>query len=216
MGNTIPLTVDGLRGTDQYPGRALPRFIWPINYSRSLIQKGITHVLRDLDYSSLSDLVGRQVIGLVFDDKAASSFEGRITLELSINLLSRLYPRIRLMPKGSTADSFGADLVSIAKSINPAIEIDDAALPTAMLVVGEHASENNSPAIYVGSDRWIARTSMSEPLSSATSEIPFGAATAACLGNANLFRVVFQNYLGEATTDRYAALPLSIVKRILI
>ena len=168
----------------------------------------ITHVLRDLDYSSLSDLIGRQVIGLVFDDKAASSFEGRITLELSTNLLSRLYPRIRLMPKGSTADSFGPVVVSIAKSINPVIEIDDAALPTAALVVGEHACENVSPAIYLGSDRWIARTSMSEPLSSATSEIPFGAATAACLGNANLFRVVFQNYLSEATTDRFAALSL--------
>jgi len=164
-------------------------------------------VLQGVKPDSLGSILERYVVGLGFDS-SGRTLEGRIILDLSINLLVRLYPRIRLMPQNVGGDSIANELASLARRINPNVELLDREPPTAVLTVGGKQVESSVPTIFMGSDRWVARMSTSERLTTGDSGIPFGAAAAACLGNANLFRLLFRDYLTHATPDNFVCLSL--------
>ena len=168
-----------------------------------------SQVLSGVNHASFAAALGAQNIGLAFDDAAADSPEGRRTLELSINLLSRLYPRVSIIPEGSRAEAAVEGLVAAANAINPEIEIGaDAASVTLFLAAGASEIRSTAPVIYVGSDGWVARVSTRGPVGSGSTGNPFGACAAACLGAANVFRVAFGAHLPAGRPDEDLTLSL--------
>lgn len=165
-------------------------------------------VLQGVDHSSLIALLEHYAVGLAFDDAASSSPEGKCTLELAINLLSRFYPRLVLQPNGEASRAFTEELIKTAKSINPQIEISQQAATTdneiilsATLAVGDSKIETDSPVIYVGSNGWLVRVSSTEPVGIGNTSNPLGAGAAACFGAANIFRLLYKDYLTEGEFD---------------
>lgn len=168
-----------------------------------------SQALSGIDHSSFATEIGAQNIGLAFDDSATESQEGRYALELSINLLARLYPRISIIPKGHRAEAAVEGLVAAAKAINPEIEIDaDDASVTLFLALGVSVITSALPVIYVGSDGWVARVSTKGPVGSGGTDNPFGACAAACFGTANIFRTAFRTYLPAGVPDENISLSL--------
>jgi hypothetical protein len=168
-----------------------------------------SQVLSGIDHSSFATALGSQNIGLAFDDSAAGTQEGRYTLELSVNLLARLYPRISIVPEGPRAEAAVEGLITAAKAINPEIEIGvDAADVTLFLALGVSMITSASPVIYVGSDGWVARVSTKGPVGSGGTDNPFGACAAACFGAANIFRAAFGAYLPAGVPDEDLTLSL--------
>ncbi len=121
---------------------------------------------------------------------------------MTINLLSRLYPRLAILPDGAAAERMVQDLASLARAINPNIEVrldwEDA---TVCLAVGDPQVSGAGPTIYLGSDGWLARVSNKGPVSSGATDNPLGAAAAACFGAANAFRAVFSSQLQNGDLD---------------
>lgn len=168
-----------------------------------------SQVLQGVDHSSLAALLEARPVALSFDHAAITSAEGVRTLELAVNLLARLYPRIAFLPHGSSAEGFTASLEAVARAINPAIEIVTAQVENAaVLAVGQTVLPTSMPVIYAGSDGWVARISSKGPVASGDSQIPFGAGAAACFAAANVFRLIFGPYLPAAATDTAFSLSL--------
>jgi hypothetical protein len=155
-----------------------------------------SQVLSEYDRTAFKDVLNSSAVGISFDDGAAGSFEGRTTLELTVNLLARLYPRLAIVPDGSAAEKLAQGLVSLAQSINPKIDLETGLEKVAVcLAVGETTVASPSQVVYLGSDGWVARVSTKGPAGSGATENPFGAAAAACFGAANAFRAVFSSQL---------------------
>lgn len=76
-------------------------------------------LLNGLDSNLLHATLDKEVIGIAFDAKAVSAFEGVAGLKLTVQLLSRLYPTIALIALDDTARQYRAQLRALAKSINP-------------------------------------------------------------------------------------------------
>jgi Prokaryotic E2 family C/ThiF family len=163
-------------------------------------------LLQGMDRGKLEDILCAQRISLFFDQNAAGTTEGRATLDLSVRLLARLYPNLRI---ASTHDSpLTEQLTQLAMAINPAIESFPGQSPTAVLVVGKTAYEEHIPAYYIGSNQWLTQFSMHHALGSSDSANPMGAGAAACFGAANLFRQVFREQLPFGGPDEDFTLSL--------
>lgn len=188
-------------------------------------------VLHGFEREHFAATLERQRIGLAFDTAAAESFEGRTTLLLWVNLTARLYPKLALLATGTAATIYRDVLESAARDVNPNIEFvgeiatesattastaaamsadhsgaEVCGLEPVVLVVGDteaaaFAVEPGTTVLYVGSDGWEARLSTSQPVGSGATMLPFGAAAAACLGAANVFRHVFRAQLADAALD---------------
>lgn len=178
-------------------------------------------VLQGFDRAQFAAHLERHEVGLAFDTTAVARAEGRTTLTLLANLLARLYPTVALVPLGTEAAAFAPDLDAVLHAVNPLIDVHTAPAPVTgtravpdagpgfgpavVLVVGDTAAAafNLAPAlaIYVGSAAWEARVSTDGPVGVGTSALPFGAAAAACLGAANVFRHVFAAQLPGAALD---------------
>ena len=166
-------------------------------------------LLRGFDRDAFAAALNAQLIEIAFDDCAVSSAEGRVALDLATNLLSRLYPRIRFAAQG-TAARILPELIALAKAINPYLEFDDAEVPTVRMALGASIfGSDASPTVYVGSDGWIALVSTGGPVNVGQTANPFGAAAAACIGAANVFRIVFASQLTDPRPDQ--ALRLSLL-----
>ena len=161
-----------------------------------------SHLLRDFEFDAFSRLLLAQTVRVAFDAEALRSREGLITLELTVNLLARLYPRLALTPIDSVESEELNRLMSLARSINPNIEFaKENYSATACIVVGSTPLTGKAPTIYVGSNNWITAFSHSSPVGSGDSDNPFGAAAAACFGVANVFRSTFADQLAGATSE---------------
>ncbi|MDQ5827163.1 MAG: E2 ligase fold family C protein [Chloroflexota bacterium] len=165
--------------------------------------------LQGVDYASLAASLEAQVVGLAFDDLAVTRPEGKLTLELAVNLLARLYPRLAFIPDGAHAEAAVESLIAIAHSINPEIEVRaNAATVAAVLAVGETAAKTTAPVVYMGSEGWVARISSGGPVGSGDSLNPFGAGAAACFGAANVFRQLFGSHLQGGDVDDFFSFSL--------
>lgn len=163
-------------------------------------------LLNGLDSNLLHATLDKEVIGIAFDAKAVSAFEGVAGLKLTVQLLSRLYPTIALIALDDTARQYRAQLRAFAKSINPAISLTgNVKQATRMLVYGDtelgSSSRCSGSVWYVGSKNWNAKLSMKSPRGCGDSENPFGTGVAACLASANLFRQVFSAQLLNGAPD---------------
>lgn len=158
-------------------------------------------VLQGFDRAAFESLLNRHVVALAFDDEAVASDEGWTAIELSVNLLARLYPRLAIVPLGTGAERRMPALETLAQSINPRMDRESATSATLCLCVGRTAPKLAVPTIYIGSDGAVAKLSTRVPQPIGHSRNPFGAAAAACLGNANIFRAVAAAQLPHGALD---------------
>ena len=171
--------------------------------------RAASQVLKDFNREALVSALMAQRIGVAFDDRALESREGRASLELSVNLLSRFYPRLVFIAEQRNLDTVGALLSDLPRSINPDIDIEfNTPELTACIAFGDSRPAVAGPVISVGSDRWLARLSLSQPMTSGDSTNPFGAGAAACFGVANIFRSSFRSQLSNGALDSEFALSI--------
>ena len=178
----------------------------------NFFQRAVTaasQVLQHFDSASFARELESHAVGLAFDASASESREGTVTLDLAVNLLSRLYPRLALVPLGRGLSTTRARLAAIARSINPYIEIgDEPSTDSPCLVVGTTRLKGRGRPVYVGSTGWVVELSATTPASSGNSPNPFGAAAVACLGAANVFRAIFGSSLSAGGLDSEVTLSL--------
>ncbi len=169
-----------------------------------------SHILQNFDLTTFSKMLEQHVVGVFLDDSAVVSPEGRMALDLAINLLARLYPRLSIVPSGNKAAAHACHLTRLAKEINPNIEFESNISDVSVfLVVGATSVSASIPAVYIGSLGWIVKVSSHEPVGSGMSQNPFGAGAAACFGAANVFRRIFGTSLPYGMPDD--AFTLSLV-----
>jgi len=136
--------------------------------------------------------------------KGSACFEARVASELTVNLLARLYPRLIIRSRGRR-DAHADSLCRLATQINPSVTLEtDRAKATLSLGFGQLKSKGG--LVSVGSDGWIARISSRSSLGFSQSQNPFGAAAAACVGVANVFRATFADQLTRPQLDTETAL----------
>jgi hypothetical protein len=157
-------------------------------------------VLKDNNREKLVELLSAQNICIYFDQNAANSTEGKLTLDLIVRLIARLYPIICF--DSTSSGQLKAELTRLAQSINLAIDFGDPTKATVCIAVGTTALQNNIPTFYVGSQCWVAGLSIHSPIGSSNSNVPFGAGAAACFAAANLFRLIFKDYLPFGEIDK--------------
>jgi len=160
-----------------------------------------SEVLAGLATSTFRDLLADQRPAVSWDQAVVGSREGRVAVEMAVNLAARLYPTLSLLPP--RGDPLSAEMADLAKSINPDIELrSDASGSTVVLVAGRRPRGVPGPSIFFGSAGWISRVSSKSAVHSGDSGNPFGAAAAACIASANAFRFAFANHLQGASPDR--------------
>lgn len=168
-------------------------------------------VLQGFDRDAFAAALGRHVVGLVFDDAATDSPEGRHTISLCVSLAARLYPAIAIVPIGERSSKLAARLRDEAILVNPSIEFASSKHATVCIIVGKTSVDHASiapatSAFYLGSSGWDALFSTQQPVGSGATGIPFGAGAAACIGLANVFRKIFALQLPGSGTDADFAL----------
>lgn len=168
-----------------------------------------SQILKDFDYSAFIDALNFHSIGIFFDASAASSPEGINSLELSVNLLARLYPKLVITSTKEGTDSVESHLRQIATNINPEIDVSPNFSDVEVyIIVGNTSLDNQTKRIYIGSDGWIAKISTNNPVGSGSTCNPFGAGAAACFGAANIFRIIFSNNIPGGDLDKNFTLSL--------
>jgi hypothetical protein len=180
------------------------------------------NILAGYDHAAFAARLDSVRVIVAYDGNATGSREGRTILEFLVDLLARLYPRLVLRAMdaneaaGDVTHNLTNDLTALARRINPLIAVTadgasahnmgDTTPAGVVLVVGRtrfgtEAHGASPPILYLGSDGWIARLSRVGPVGSCDSENPFGAATAACFGAANVFRAIFGSQLEDGRLD---------------
>lgn len=159
-------------------------------------------LLQGFDNAAFRGVLQQHYIAVIFDHEAASNHEGRWTIELLVELLARLYPNLviaAIKVSGETGGLFRSELVARAKAVNNVIDISEATeQATIALVVGATNPGLGIPTVFVGSDGWTVRTSSTAPVGVGTTDLPYGAGAAACLGAAAAFRRIFAAQLPVA------------------
>ncbi|MDE2933831.1 MAG: E2 ligase fold family C protein [Chloroflexota bacterium] len=150
----------------------------------------ISQVLQGFETDAFIEKLEGVQVAIAFGEETATSSDGRELLDLSVRLVARLYPRLILItvPKAeATAD----ELTTLAKNINPNIEVSRTGTPDAAIAVGTGAPVANVPTVFAGCDGWVGIAGTQGPYSTSNLNNPFGAGFAACLAAANLFRFLF-------------------------
>jgi len=159
------------------------------------IATAVAHNAAHFDEGMFKEKLNGAAVGIGFAKQAASSVEGRALLDMVIRLTARLYPKLSLKA-GMGADTLAGELASLARAINPCIEIhqDDVELEIA---VGRDAPIFAPVVFFAGSRGWDAYVSTASPQAVGASRNPFGAAAAACFACANVFRAVFVDHAND-------------------
>lgn len=167
-------------------------------------------LLHGIDPAVLETVLSGEVVGLTLDAAAVESPEARVSAELTVDLLARFYPQMRVLGVGqATGADFLETLRGRARAINSDVELAGREADHVVVLGSEAVETNAQTTVYIGSDAWRIRLSRSGPVGSGATGNPFAAAAAACIGVANLFRAVMEDYLpGSRLDDR---LDVSIV-----
>jgi len=171
-------------------------------FSRTSV--AVSQILQGYDETIFRSQLENFWIDVTFDDSVATCPEAATTVELTVNLLSRLYSKVCLSPSGEKARAKAESLSQLALSINPEIEIaSNIETPSFCICIGDTLPAFKCPIVFLGSDGWIAKISTKEPVGSQSTDNPFGAAAAACFGAANAFRFLFAQQLSKADLDSH-------------
>jgi len=157
-------------------------------------------ILANFDLPGFRRTLESQVLQVRFGPDAMTS-EGRRTLELLTDLVSRLFPRLQLLGASEAAGIVPA-LADRARQINRLITIEQSAPPTLTIVVGQDVSETADRTFFTGSDGWVCHASTEAAMSCGNSANPFGASMSACLAAAWTFRETFAAQLSTKSGMR--------------
>src|ERR1051326_8490754 len=84
---------------------------------------GASSILKGFDRLRFAESLSSKSIGICFDSEAAESSEAKVALDLTVNLLARLYPKLAIHSIGEPARNFEQALIRLAQEINPPLEI---------------------------------------------------------------------------------------------
>ncbi len=172
-----------------------------------------TQVLKKATNEEFESILNSHIVEIAFDNSIKDG-EGSISLDLAICLLSRLYPKIRISDLTNENHEIVEKLTEKALAINSSIELTQET-PTISLVIGSTALANNNlhQIIYIGSDYWIAKLSLENPVGSGSSNLPFAAGASVCIGVSNVFRFVFKELINSFELDNDVNLSLINLKQ---
>ena len=133
--------------------------------------------IQSFDRTSFEQKLLSHCVGIYFATNSIETSEGRWGLDLAIRILARLYPNMKFVDFANNEESkqYLDALKDTARKINPAINLDEDAVPTIILIVGElNCFESNVPVIHVGSKNWTAYYSIHTSKDCSNSNNPFG------------------------------------------
>lgn len=167
------------------------------------VNLGASQRLLNHDRGAFETKLLSQSVAVFFSAATAESFEGRTLLDLLTRLLCRLYPNVSFIcddiERGSKRRQA---LIDVAQQINPEINCSFDQTPTVGIVVGKiNTRIADIPLLFIGSENWTGYLSPTMQQKIGGTSNPFGAAVAACLASANLFRQVFTMELGNIPLD---------------
>jgi|SRR5690348_13647693 len=173
-------------------------------------------VMAGMTPEKLALILEQERVAIAFDARAATSAEGRTTVQLAVNLAARLYPSLSILLLGAenpALTQLSSEMADLARGINPLIELGgEASEASVVVVVGDTPLEAHRKAphlvVYSGSRNWDALISTRTPVGCGSSNNPFGAAASACIAMANVFRHVFSTYLETPEPDSEFSLSL--------
>lgn len=168
-------------------------------------------ILHGVSPVQFEELLAPIVVGIAIDEEVLHNFECQTLSELLTNLLARLYPSLVLVGPDSWVDS----MEQLVLSINPNLDLRREGTCAAWVCVGNKRVDADAlVVIHASSEGWIARIS-EIPIACGKSINPLGAAAAACLAAANVFRTVFSQYLAAAERDKNLSVKLEEVQPFL-
>ena len=168
----------------------------------------LSQVLEKATNDEFESILNSHIVEIAFDNSIKEG-EGSVSLDLTIRLLSRLYPKIKISDLTNDNQEIVEKLTEKALAINSNIEITQEK-PTISLVLGSTPLDNDNlrQIIYVGSDYWVAKLSLEYPVGSGSSNIPFAAGASVCIGVSNVFRVLFKELIVDCELDNDVNLSL--------
>lgn len=153
-------------------------------FQRDLV--AASQVVAGFDRAAFEAKLGRIRVGVAWGPDAEASPAGRHLLDLSVRLLSRFYPAVKVAgPAGEVRD----ELEGLALAINPRVALAHRGAVDGGIVVGETAKRVDG-AIFAGADDWTAAVGTAGPRPVGGSGLPFGPGVAAALAASNLFRML--------------------------
>ena len=150
----------------------------------------ISQVLQGFESDGFIEQLKGVRVAIVFGEEAATSRDGRELLDLSVRLMARLYPSLTISTLPARQHA-AEDLMTLARNINPNIDVSEVATPNVALAIGPDAPAVEAPTFYAGCDGWVGHVGTKGPYATSDLGNPFGAGFAACLAAANLFRFLF-------------------------
>lgn len=161
-------------------------------------------VLGKSDPDWFRERLKRLTVCIAFDDISVGTSEGQVALDLTLDLLARFYPGIKILELGETerTRAVAARLKKAAKAIHPLMDLSVSSTRiNCCLVVGGTRPSLDVPTVFLGSEGWTASLRHEEPAGCCDSGNPFGAAAAACVCVAALFRKMFAEELGQSADE---------------
>ena len=146
----------------------------------------ISQVLQGFESDGFIEQLKGVRVAIVFGEEAATSRDGRELLDLSVRLMARLYPSLTISTLPARQHA-AEDLMTLARNINPNIDVSEVATPNVALAIGPDAPAVEAPTFYAGCDGWVGHVGTKGPYATSDLGNPFGAGFAACLTAANLF-----------------------------
>jgi hypothetical protein len=136
----------------------------------------------------LRHILGDLVIEVRCPEEVTAVESDEWIAELLVNLLSRLYPAIRVVAPTPLASR----LTRLARSINPAVDLDGGGAADIVVAVGD-ASATVPGALRVRADGWVARVSTAQQLRPRGPSNPYAAA--------EVFRRAFASFVPSARRE---------------
>ena len=171
------------------------------------------------DTSFLQAKLSSTMVAVAFDDEGCISENGRIILELAMNLMARMYPRLGVLNMGANDHSVKTYqmLIGLAREINPNIEIvfDSCLTYQSVICVGRPSVCSNR-SFYLSANSWNVEVSADRPGSGLTGDVfnPISAAAAACFGCAEVFKQLFSDYLVRSEPSSFVLSLLTLRKEV--
>lgn len=156
----------------------------------------LSQVVAEYNESSILQYLKTIRVGIAVDSSCLHSKPGKLIADMLVRTMSRLYPKLAIIPLDDEAVDFCLELKDLAKAINPRIAISSKRKGCdALAIIGGTADSSAGPnTYYVGakSDRVIITEN--GPIRCAGTN-PFSAGAAACYAAAVIFNQLFSEYL---------------------
>src|SRR5580700_3573525 len=111
-------------------------------FSKNLLS--LSQVLHAGSSDQFEQVLNNHVVGIALGDGSKNQ-EGTVPVDLTVRLISRLYPTIRFIDLTGKAKQSIGDLTKLAVSINNNIEITTAN-PSVIIVIGDTAIQSQNPS----------------------------------------------------------------------